>query len=116
MRLYLAFWCNEGFESITDVSEYSSDAWKLENAQRVLQGDDPQPNPLSRTISHMCLRARFNNHRFYEIYTFTAEDTLDEYSVNKWARDFPQQAADWIRENGEKILSQRQPKEKIMID
>jgi hypothetical protein len=115
MKHYIAFWSSEGFESITDITEYDPEHWNLDNAQRVLQGDNTLPNPVNHMLMTMTLRARYNSQRFYEIYSFSADDDLDQETLNIWSADNPQGAAEWIRNNGNRIYSDRVKKDRVLI-
>lgn len=106
-RYYLAYWCNEGFESIQDISKYET--WEKGQLVEILASrqDRAEPNPLDTMVNAMRMRARVNPQREYEIYAFMASDDIDQKSIDDWADVDPQGLVDWIRENGSKIHSDR---------
>ena len=115
MSKYLAYWCNEGFESLTDISKFEK--WEQEQLVQILASkqDRTEPNPLNPMIQSMILRARFNPQREYELYAFAATDSVDPVAINEWMDRDPQSFVDWIRENGVKIHSDRNTVAKRII-
>jgi len=100
MRVFLAFWSEEGFEYLRDITKFSPEAWSHSQLLDVIKGANPADNPLNSMLHGMMLRARFNSQRHYEMYMFTSTDDVDEPSVIKWSEDEPQSLVDWIRLNG----------------
>ena len=104
MKYFLAFWCCEGFEYIADISEHQH--WEANNTALVLAGQEPDKScKLSQQITAMKLRAQFNPQRNYELYAFTATDSVAEQDLKDWAESSPQTLADWIRANGSAIVT-----------
>ena len=103
MKHYLAYWCNEGLESITDVTKYSK--WKQQQLVDILAGKEEEPNPINQIINIMIIRARINTHRRYELYIFNSE--LEKEDIEAAFEEMPQQLADNIRAIGRKIFSDR---------
>lgn len=103
MKHYLAYWCNEGLESITDVTKYSN--WKQQQLVDIIAGRAERNNPINQMINIMIIRAKANYHRRYEIYIFNSE--LEKEDIEAAFEEMPQQLADTIRVIGQKIFSDR---------
>lgn len=101
---YIAMWDMYGLESLINVSDGEREA-----IVQTLKGEPVQwKNPLQ----YMVLRAKFNSHRCYEIYSFTSSMTNKE--IVKLFSSNPQIAADTIRRLGNKIYSDRQTKSQVI--
>lgn len=98
MRYILASWDREGFECLEDITAKHPDTWEKGQLFEALKGNTPQTNPLAQQISHMKLRARFNQQRCQEIYVFTTEDDIEFKDVEDWMIADPQSLVNWIRE------------------
>ena len=103
VKYVLAFWCNEGFESIQDVTAAHRAAF-----MKALRSDEhcPITENFNSMVTAMSMRARFNPQRNYECYTFTIDDTISVEVLQDIARDDPQAAANLFR-RGCKIFSYR---------
>ena len=100
MKYFIVSWDCNGFECIEDITAEHPDTWaKAHLFDTIKNVKPPEASPIMHQISAMLLRARFNSQRNYEIYVFTAQDSVDEESVREWALTQPQAAADWIRLN-----------------
>ena len=108
MKRFLAYWCNEGFEYLDDITEYEH--WEKRNLFEILNDRKPTANPIHKMISHMLLRARFNPQRYYELYVFSADNDCQLSDIKEWAHTDPQSLVDWIRINGLCQYSNRQEK------
>jgi len=104
---FLVVWDMLGLESIFNiddalkiVEDYEKDViWKKLKEEVVPK----KPNPIP--LQAILMRARVNTHRSYEVYSFTT--SMNENEVRKeFARD-PQPIVNWIRENGNKIYSDK---------
>lgn len=107
MKYFLAFWGNEGFESIQDITKFEK--WDQTQLMMILseKQDGSEPNPLAVMINHMKLRARFNPQRECEIYAFSSTDGIDLEDLNSWEDRDPQGLVDWIRMNGVELHSDK---------
>jgi hypothetical protein len=107
MRYYLAFWGNEGFESIQDITKFEK--WDQTQLMMILSEKQhgSEPNPLDVMINHMRMRARFNPQRECEIYAFMSKDDIDLDALNEWEERDAQGLVDWIRDNGLKLHSDK---------
>ena len=106
-RYYLAYWCNEGFESIQDISKYEK--WEENQLIEILASRQTksEPSPLGVMVGAMKMRARVNPQREYELYAFMATDELEYKAIDDWMQADPQTLVDWIRKNGTKLHSDR---------
>lgn len=106
-RYYLAYWCNQGFESIQDITKYEK--WEQDQLVEILASRQTksEPNPLGVMINSMKMRARVNSQREYELYAFMATDDIDHKAIDDWSIGDPQGLVDWIRKNGTKLYSDR---------
>ena len=117
MRYFLASWDSEGFECLQDITVYHEDHWEKKELIEILAGrkEKSESNPLMSQLSAMKLRARFNTHRFPEIYAFKADDDITEQKVRDWADHDPQGLVNWIRANGVKVVSHRRSEDRVQI-
>ena len=100
MKYFIVSWDCNGFECIEDITAEHPDEWAKTNLFNTIKNPTtPVVSPLMHQVSAMMMRARFNSQRNYEIYVFTAQDSVDKESVREWAETQPQAAADWIRLN-----------------
>lgn len=115
MRYYLAFWGNEGFESIQDITKFQK--WDQEQLMMILSEKQTgsEPNPLDVMINHMRLRARFNPQRECEIYAFSSAEGIELKDIEEWEQRDVQGLVDWIRDNGVKLHSDRSTQNRRVI-
>lgn len=107
MKKWLAYWCNEGFEHIKEITQYEH--WGQQQLIDILSDRQPQHNPLNQLINNMTLRARFNPQRSYELYVFKSTADLELQDLQDWASSDPQTFVNWIRGNGIKLYSDHEP-------
>jgi hypothetical protein len=113
VKKWLAYWCNEGFECLKEVTEYEH--WDQQNLVEVLSDRRPQPNPVYQLINNMTMRARFNAQRHYELYAFSSTADLELEDLQSWADTDPQSLVNWIRGNGVELHSDRDPSPRRVI-
>lgn len=100
VRFFLVSWDNSGVEFLEDITKYHPNEWaKLNLLQSIKDGTQMPPNPLSERVTHLTLRARFNNHRHYEIYVFSATEGIGFDDITTWTDEDPQGFANFVREN-----------------
>lgn len=104
-RYFLAYWCNEGFEALEDITKYQH--WEQQQLMDILSEKSPQKNPMNSMISHMKMRMRFNPQREYELYAFMTTPSVDREDLVEWSDRDPQSLVDWIRKNGIKVASDK---------
>ena len=104
MKLYLAYFDTLGFECVLDLTTHDK------KAMWAALSDKTIPNQIP--LHQMILRAKFNPQRFPEIWTFQSE--LDLKDILCYTKDMPQEMANLIRENGNKVFTT--PKEKVVIE
>jgi hypothetical protein len=95
-RVYICMWDENGFEVLKDCS-----GWERQALLDTLAGKQLKPAPVN--LQAMTMRARFNPQRAYEIWTFNAEEDLDEDTLWGYAEDNPQALVDMIRDRGKKL-------------
>jgi hypothetical protein len=110
---FIFAWHHGGIESIVPISRY--EVHDRDNIVRILSDKEAITNPLSRIITSLLLRARFNSHRCYEIYAIDCDSDINEDSWWKLWEDDPQGIADLIRSRGHKLFSDRAETHKIKI-
>lgn len=97
MHKFLVMWCNEGLETLIDVTTMEQQA-----VIAVLKGEKIEHrNP----IQYMILRAQVNPQRHYEIYVFESE--FSEEEILDLFEDEPQTIVDAIRNVGNSLFSNR---------
>lgn len=98
-HVFLVMWCNEGLEYIADLTEHERRViWNTLKGQE----DNSLPN-----LNALVLRAMYNTHRHYEIYTVSAAEGITEADLKELFEADPQYAADLIRERGRRLYSDR---------
>ena len=104
---YLAMWDMTGLECLINVSviQEKHEQWEKENIFRILQEKESSPAPKIVPLNQLILRARFNSHRHYEIYTF--DSALTEEDIKETFADDQQVIVDAIRNVGHEIYSDR---------
>jgi hypothetical protein len=109
---YIFSWDQEGIEAIIPITQYEH--WDQKNLMRILSEKPTVRNPLNGIIQHLLLRAKFNSHRCYEIYSVDCSEDMDEkFWRNQW-EEYPQATADLIRERGHKLYSDRRLKKAVI--
>jgi hypothetical protein len=102
--VYLAYFDCLGFEYIVNLTT-------LERKHLLSAIKNEQPDSLIH-LNAMVLRAKFNNHRSPEIWSFVSE--VDEKTLREISIENPQILADLIRKNGKAIYRTNAPKAKIV--
>jgi len=104
---YLAVWDQLGLETLIDVTElYGKAVWaELKD----------EPGPALPNLDMLIMRARFNTHRHYEIYSFCVNSDITAENIKDMFRDNPQAIVNLIREKGNKIYSDRKNPNEVVI-
>jgi hypothetical protein len=110
---YLIYWCNEGLESVTPITQYEK--WNEENTFRILKDEPTERNPLTYMIQMMTMRARFNPDRHYELYAIDCEENITKEQLEQMFENDPQTSADLIRNRGHRLFSHRAEPNKVKI-
>jgi hypothetical protein len=103
---FLAMWDCNGLECLFDITDMEHDA--------MMSGLKNETYKMPFNLSMMMMRARFNNQRSYEIYTFETESDIDYECIKDMFEHTPQTIVDAIRKNGNKIYSDYTAKEKVI--
>jgi hypothetical protein len=107
MNTFLVMWDMYGLECLFNVTDWHKQTtWSILTDKEAPQG----PN-----ISMMTLRARMNSQRCYEIYSFHADKGVSEEWIRQAFKDNPQGIVDLIRNQGDKIYSDRSETSKQVI-
>ena len=113
-RVFVLSWDCEGLESVVPVSdiEARNDQLEKERLIRVLsdpEGNDPgfRGESVAGIIHRMQIRAQINCDRHYEIYSVCVDASIDAQQLRDMFEQSPQDAADLIRQRGNKIYSNR---------
>lgn len=112
---WLVVWDIYGLESLFNVTTLLEQMEQNEKSQmwNTLGGNIELTKLNIIPLKQLILRASFNTHRHYEIYTFNSS-SLNESDIRYWFENTPQQAADWIRINGNKIFSNRETRDRVI--
>jgi hypothetical protein len=106
----LLSWDQQGLEAVINVTEYEKAAvWAALSDSKT-----PATN-LNHIVTAVMLRARYNSQRHYEIYTINVAEGITEDDIRQMFEDAPQQAADLIRERGNKMYSDRVEQKSVKI-
>ena len=110
---YLIYWCNEGLESVTPITQYEN--WDAENTFRILNDQEPERNPLNGIIQAMILRGKFNMQRHYELYAIDCDENITAEDLEEMFERDPQSSADLIRARGHRLYSDRARENRVKI-
>jgi hypothetical protein len=103
---FLAMWDCNGLECLFDITDLEHDA--------MIAGLKNESFKMPFNLSMLMLRARFNNQRSYEIYTFETEGHVSKNDIEVMFDTDPQGIVNLIREKGRKLYSDYSPKEKVI--
>lgn len=107
-KVFVVMWDSEGLDGIANATELNQT--DIFNALSGRSGGG-----LGARIGMMSLRARFNSHRTYEIYSIKVDGSIAEDDIAGWFEHNPQGAADLIRSKGKCLLSQKHEERKRVI-
>ena len=112
---YLLSWDCLGLEACINISDIEKETmW--ESLKDVGSGiGTGWPQSVGSIVNMLQLRARYNNQRFYEIYTIDTEDGVSADDLKALFENDPQGSAELIRERGRKLYSDRQNDRTIKI-
>jgi aminopeptidase-like protein len=102
---FLAMWDCDGLECLFDVTDMEGDA--------MMSGLKGETYKVPFNLGMMMMRARYNNQRSYEIYTFTTLGMKYKDVKDMFDND-PQVIVESIRENGNMIYSDYSKKAKVI--
>jgi hypothetical protein len=94
-KVFVAVWDDLGLESLLDYTEYRDQ----NNLLTVIAGNKGSRDP----IINFQLRARYNSHRNYEIYAFSAASEIAEEDIKIMFENDVVTAKALIRSKGTKI-------------
>ena len=103
--IFAIMWDCYGLEAVAKVPNPADKTFAL------LKGVEPPALP---NINMWELRARYNPQRNYEIYIITATPGIGEDDIRDMFEADPQGSAETIRRIGEKFLSHRETKERLI--
>lgn len=107
-KVFIVMWDSEGLDGIANATELNQ-----ADVFNALSGKGG--GGLGARLSMMALRARFNCHRTYEIYSIKVDDEITEDDIAGWFGHNPQGAVDLIRSRGKMLLSQKSGERKRVI-
>lgn len=113
---WLVVWDIYGLESLFNITELHNQIKENKKLSmwNTLGGNVDLKKLDNIPLKQLILRASFNTQRHYEIYTFNSSN-LSESDIRYWFENTPQQAADWVRINGDKIFSNRETKHRVIV-
>lgn len=119
---FLVYWCDEGLESIIDITQDLAQANQREREMLfdILKDPDaakinePQKR-ISQLINGMSLRAQFNTQRNYELYCLHTTEDITKDQLEGYFSNEPQSTVDLIRERGTHMFGQGAGKRKQVI-
>lgn len=98
-RTFCVMWDCHGLEAVGEIIDPAMKTWAV-------LANKPVPRE-DFNVMHWQMRARFNSHRYYEIYAIGVDGGITQEDIVEMFRADPQYAADLIRSRGEKIYSDR---------
>lgn len=114
-NVFLLSWDMTGLETVLDLStiEKLHEEEEKERIVKILSDPNAQDpggsvnKMMNQMVQHIIMRARANSQRHYEVYTIQTTAGITEKDLWTMFNDNPQNAADLIRERGNKIYSDR---------
>jgi DNA polymerase III alpha subunit len=114
-KLFLLSWDMHGLESLLDLTsleklredEEKIRMWTVLSDPEAKDPGDQTGAALNRTVQSILMRARVNSQRRYEVYTIQTDANVSERDMWELFNNSPQQAADLIRERGNRLYSDR---------
>lgn len=107
-NIFLVVWDVNGLEAIVDVQESAA-----ADTMSLLKGE--KAGKLRSELNYFLMRARFNSHRHYEIYSVHTSPEITEEDLRGLFEADPQIAVDLIRERGTMLYSDRLPPARTVI-
>lgn len=101
-NIFILAWDMYGLESCINASELDR-----EKTFAVLADKPARSQNLGSILQSLTLRARFNVHRRYEIYSIAVDPSITREELVRQFDENPQDMADLIRTRGNKIYSDR---------
>lgn len=99
MTLWIMSWDDNGLEAVINLTtmqeKYVFDTLAQGNV----------PNPIPSIIDRLELRARYNQHRNYEIYTLKTEDDMDADRIRDYFDANPPAFKDLVRKSATRKIS-----------
>lgn len=116
VRYFLVSWDNLGIEFLQDITQYHPELWGQEQLLERLKSGEKKEDELSKLVNMILLRARVNSQRHYEVYVFTAANSLTTDDIREYGENTPQDFANFVRKNHSlKILDNRARLDEIKI-
>ena len=104
MTEFLITWDTAGVEAIVPIGE-----WREANIAAKLSGQD-EPHNIGSTYNALLLRARFNGHRFPQVWGVNVDDSITEADL----RSLPEQElVNLVKAHGVKFFGGRKEKSAI---
>lgn len=114
-KVFILSWDQLGLESVIDATSIDqAEMWDILK-QQVPDYQKGRNYQLNDIVNALMMRARFNSHRHYEIYSVIVDDEITEEDVRQLFEQDPQGSADLIRTRGKKIYSDREDSSSIKI-
>ena len=107
-NLFVVSWDMLGLDSCVNISDINGYAvWAVLKNER--------PPSVRSIVNGILLRARYNSQRHYEVYTFTADEGIEENDIREMFENDPNGSAELIRSRGKCLYSDRlNPKEMLI--
>ena len=115
-RYYIVSWDCNGVEFLEEITEHHPDNWAKNHLFDSIKASKKVQKPMGFSLQSLILRAQMNTQRFYEIYVFTSDESMDKNDILAWALDQPQIFADWVREHHSyKVYSNRRTEKPVIV-
>ncbi len=109
-EVYILSWDMHGLESCVNASQLDR-----ERVWNTLANKETRSDSLSRIVSMLTMRARYNSQRHYEIYSIAVDSSITENDLVEQFKTNPQYMADLVRARGNKIYSDRLDEKRALI-
>ena len=99
---WLVLFDSEGLDTLVPWGDLAQDRMMQTLSGGNIKGENPQ-----HIVSRMMLRARFNEQRFPEVWTYQTEEDVDYLEMRSLWEANPQYMADLIRGKGEQLFGNK---------
>ena len=117
INTFILSWDMTGLESVIPVSDIERSAmWEALKADHTQDHNmKGRTETVGSILSRLMLRARYNSQRHYEIYAVDFDDSMTSDDIRAWFEEYPQGAADLVRERGRMLYSDRLRNKEVRI-
>lgn len=107
-NVFILSWDMLGLESIINASQIEKEQmWNILKNAQTDKNKEGRVESVDQLVQKLMLRAKFNTHRHYEIYSVRVDKSITVENIKNLFEENPQSAAELIRQRGNKLYSDR---------